>query len=93
MSWENGIQVCNHPQLFEEQIERVSLHFAAGIGALQPAPYLTMERLPELGAHSHLLVQVPRLIYRECLPGLPSSFTGRRSHPLPSSPSTYLLLA
>eukprot|EP00884_Botryococcus_braunii_P007956 jgi/Botrbrau1/17161/Bobra.0157s0055.1 len=69
-------KVCNHPQLFEEQIERVSLHFGAGIAALQPAPYLTMERLPFLGSRSHLSVRIPRLIYREGLPGLPSSFTG-----------------
>ncbi|KAK9829749.1 hypothetical protein WJX72_007671 [[Myrmecia] bisecta] len=69
-------KVCNHPQLFEEQTERAPLHFAALPPPPQPTAFGEPDWLPYLGGRSDIGFHLPRLIYEEGLPCLPSTHTG-----------------
>ena len=70
-------QVCNHPELFEQQSERLPCYFAQvhPIHTPHPPPPSGRKQLISItGRNSHLQVVLPKLLYREGLVGL-SSYT------------------
>lgn len=82
-SW-SCLQVCNHPQLFEETVERQPLHFAAVPAESQPAGFGEVEWISHTGCYSEVCFQLPRLVYEEGMPALSPSHTGH------TSPSPFL---
>jgi hypothetical protein len=75
-------KVCSHPELFEAQPERHPYLFAPSVTTASPvmvAPGAVTGVLPRVtpsGANSHLVVQLPKVVYREGCVALPSAVLG-----------------
>ncbi len=68
--------MCNHPELFEQQTERLPLHFAATPNPLLPPPFGQLPKVGVTGDTSEVTLQLPKLVYREGLPCLGASHSG-----------------
>ncbi|CAD7705356.1 unnamed protein product, partial [Ostreobium quekettii] len=79
-------KVCNHPELFEEQSERVPLHFAQIPPPLSPPGFGGLQQVYWSGQRSEVVYKLPKLVFRENMgvqtvySGLPNGFWNKWVH-------------
>ncbi|GMH38993.1 hypothetical protein BSKO_06891 [Bryopsis sp. KO-2023] len=69
-------KVCNHPELFEEQSERVPLHFAHQACPLSPAAFGSLSWVYYSGNRPELSFELPKLVFREGVASGQSAMSG-----------------
>eukprot|EP00963_Diacronema_lutheri_P007518 scaffold649_cov347-Pavlova_lutheri.AAC.157 len=79
-------KVCNHPELFEGQVQRSSFYFREYVGPQKPPAFGTMEYVRCGTDDSKIRYTIPKLLYRDGMVGVPTSSSGL----LESKPSTGL---
>lgn len=71
----HSFQVCNHPELFEEQSERLPLYFCDLPPPALPPAFGKMDYIAITGK-SHVTYSIPKLLYREGMAQLGSAHSG-----------------
>lgn len=69
-------KVCNHPELFERNEGQSSLHFAAVAHPLPAPPFGELEDVHYAGAFNPVSYVIPKLLFRDGMPCLPSESSG-----------------
>ena len=80
-------KVCNHPELFEGQVQRSSLYFREYVGPQKPPAFGTIEYVRCGTDDSKIRYVIPKLLYRDGMMRVPTSSSGS----LESNPSVGLL--
>eukprot|EP00850_Spirogloea_muscicola_P018944 SM000179S03416 [mRNA] locus=s179:277257:287158:- [translate_table: standard] len=69
-------KVCNHPELFERNEPRSSLHFAMMPNPLVPPPFGALEEVHFAGRRSLIEFRIPKLLYNDGMRSLPTWAAG-----------------